>query len=460
MKNLWLLTAFLAMVSCTPEKKIDYTIISGKIENSKADKISIVNQYNTNKKTDIQLAEDGTFLDTIYPKINTHTYLLRQDNSLTEFYAPKGSTTYIKYDANKKDSTLQITGSTAIINNYIIAKNKIYAEKMPKNNEAFLKNEEEFKKILLDLKKAEEDLLTKTDNISDDFKTSEIKNIEYNYLTGLNSYELYHGYYTKNREFKVSDNFLDELENLPMENEQDFLFSYAYRNLVNSKTREKSNLLAKKDSISGDIAYLTTVSEIQNQTIKNNLLYQSAKYGITYTENLEEFYTLYSNNSTDEENNKEITTSYNKLKALAKGNPSPKFIDYENNAGGTTSLDDLKGKYVYIDVWATWCGPCIAEVPSLKKLEKEYHDKNIEFMSISIDKEKDHEKWQKMIVDKELKGIQLFADNNWESKFVEDYMIKGIPRFILIDPKGNIINANAPRPSDEKLVKTFESLEL
>ena len=65
-----------------------------------------------------------------------------------------------------------------------------------------------------------------------------------------------------------------------------------------------------------------------------------------------------------------------------------------------------------------------------------------------------------MIVDKELGGMQLFADKDWESQFVQDYMIKGIPRFILIDPQGNIINANAPRPSSKKLVETLESLKL
>lgn len=145
---------------------------------------------------------------------------------------------------------------------------------------------------------------------------------------------------------------------------------------------------------------------------------------------------------------------------LYKGAPSPKFEDYENYAGGTTSLDDLKGKYVYVDVWATWCGPCKAEIPSLKKVEAQYHGKNIEFVSLSIDKMKDHDAWRKMIKDKELGGVQVFADNDWKSQFVVDYKIKGIPRFILIDPNGNVVTPDAPRPSNSKLVALFEELEI
>ncbi|MEQ3690899.1 MAG: TlpA disulfide reductase family protein, partial [Flavobacterium sp.] len=118
----------------------------------------------------------------------------------------------------------------------------------------------------------------------------------------------------------------------------------------------------------------------------------------------------------------------------------------------------LKGKYVYIDVWATWCGPCRAEIPHLKKTEEAYHDKNIEFVSISIDRAKDHDKWKKFVEDKELGGIQLFADNDWNSQFVKDYQINGIPRFILVGPNGEIVNADAPRPSSPELVKTLDSL--
>ncbi len=143
---------------------------------------------------------------------------------------------------------------------------------------------------------------------------------------------------------------------------------------------------------------------------------------------------------------------------LPAGTPSPAFQEYENHAGGTTSLSDLKGKYVYVDVWATWCGPCKVEIPFLKEVEKEYHDKNIAFVSISIDEAKDHEKWIAMVNEKELSGIQLFADNDWNSKFVKEYFINGIPRFILIDPDGNVVTPDAPRPSNPKLRELLNGL--
>lgn len=137
--------------------------------------------------------------------------------------------------------------------------------------------------------------------------------------------------------------------------------------------------------------------------------------------------------------------------------PSPSF-NYLNYTGGTTKLEDLKGKYVYIDVWATWCGPCRQEIPFLKKAEEKYHGKNIVFVSISIDKLKDQEKWKTMIKEKELGGVQLFADNDWNSKFVQDYKITGIPRFILIDPNGIIVKASAARPSSDDLIKELDVL--
>ena len=182
-------------------------------------------------------------------------------------------------------------------------------------------------------------------------------------------------------------------------------------------------------------------------------------YNLRADESLEEVYSIFKEANTNSKNLADITNRYDLLKTITPGKKSPKF-EYENFKGGTTSLNELKGKYVYVDVWATWCGPCKREIPHLKKIEKEYEEKEIAFVSVSIDVKKDYEKWKKMISEKELGGIQLFADNDWSSKFITDYGIKGIPRFILIDKEGNIVNSDAPRPSNSDLRSLFDSLEI
>ncbi len=149
---------------------------------------------------------------------------------------------------------------------------------------------------------------------------------------------------------------------------------------------------------------------------------------------------------------------YQKLKTgKLEGQPSPSF-EYENHKGGKTKLEDLRGKFVYIDAWATWCGPCIREIPAMKEIEKKYHGKKIEFVSISIDEKKDYEKWKKFVKDKSLGGIQLYADKAWNSEFMVAYGVQSIPRFILIGPDGNVISADAPRPSSPELVVQLDKL--
>tara|TARA_R110002073_G_scaffold312586_1_gene484095 strand:- start:20229 stop:21296 length:1068 start_codon:yes stop_codon:yes gene_type:complete len=150
---------------------------------------------------------------------------------------------------------------------------------------------------------------------------------------------------------------------------------------------------------------------------------------------------------------------------LEKGKMAPEFNNYLDYKGGEKSLKDFRGNYVYIDVWATWCKPCIAQIPFLKQLEKEYKGKNLKIVSISTDEqrrsggswEKAKSKWMKMVKEKNLGGTQLWAGND-EQRFAKDYLINGIPRFILIDPKGKIVDANAPRPFDPKIKEYFNTL--
>ncbi|MGG7036076.1 MAG: TlpA family protein disulfide reductase [Flavobacterium sp.] len=154
-----------------------------------------------------------------------------------------------------------------------------------------------------------------------------------------------------------------------------------------------------------------------------------------------------------------IKKYYDKKLGAAKMNNTPSApFDYENYNGSKTSLASLKGKYVYIDVWATWCGPCRQELPYLKQMEEKYHGKNIEFVSISVDRVADHDKWKQFVTEKELKGTQLFADNSFNSDFIKAYGIDSIPRFILIDPSGKIVSSDADRPSNPQLQVQLDKL--
>lgn len=129
--------------------------------------------------------------------------------------------------------------------------------------------------------------------------------------------------------------------------------------------------------------------------------------------------------------------------------PAPDF-SFADATGKVISLSDFKGKVVYVDVWATWCVPCRAEMPKLKELEKEYHGKDIVFLSVSVDPQKDYAKWERFVIEHELKGVQLFAGDKAKELDLP-YGIRSIPRFILVGKDGSLIEKDAPRPSSSEI---------
>ncbi|MDP3436006.1 MAG: TlpA disulfide reductase family protein [Bacteroidales bacterium] len=137
-----------------------------------------------------------------------------------------------------------------------------------------------------------------------------------------------------------------------------------------------------------------------------------------------------------------------KLYETRSGGVAANFT-YPDVNGKNVSLSDFKGKVVLVDVWATWCGPCKQQIPHAKKLEEELHGMDVVFLNVSVDEEKDKDKWKQMIIDEKLGGVHIFA-SGW-SKITKDYKITGIPRFMLFDKNGNVISTEAPRPSDPAL---------
>ena len=139
--------------------------------------------------------------------------------------------------------------------------------------------------------------------------------------------------------------------------------------------------------------------------------------------------------------------SKQELKQLALLENAPTFTLKDVNENDV-SLSDFKGNIILIDVWATWCKPCLNEIPDLKALLLDYEESNLRFVGISIDQQEDIELWKEKIVEEQLPGTQLIMENGWQSTFKSDYVVSSVPRFILIDEEGKFIDVDAPRPSE------------
>ncbi len=135
------------------------------------------------------------------------------------------------------------------------------------------------------------------------------------------------------------------------------------------------------------------------------------------------------------------------IKKEMRGKDAFEF-EFEDNNGKLVKMSDFKGKYVFIDVWATWCGPCNVNIPYMNMLEEELEDENIAFISISIDKPKDKQKWLNFLDKTHIGGVALMAKNAFKDDMCQYYGVNSIPRFIFIDPQGKIISAHCRQPID------------
>lgn len=252
-----------------------------------------------------------------------------------------------------------------------------------------------------------------------------------------------------------------------LNNEDLFKNSKYYRDMITYRMDYLVNLPENKtlkDSIKNE--YLIKL-RLVNNLIKNPYVNEYHNYiysngGINRTKDSVQVTDIYKSFIVKAKNPayiNDVEKSYQNFKGRATKSVAPDF-NYPNEDGKMVSLKSLKGKYVYIDIWATWCVPCIAEIPALKKLEEQYRGKNIQFVSISVDNISDKMKWVNYVKENNLQGLQLMADNSINSAFMKTFAVSTIPRFLLIGPDGAIIDNDAKRPTDVELVKKLATFKL
>lgn len=122
---------------------------------------------------------------------------------------------------------------------------------------------------------------------------------------------------------------------------------------------------------------------------------------------------------------------------FALGSPAPGFSG-TSLGGESISLSDYKGKVVLLDFWATWCGPCVHELPNVIDAYKAYHDKGFEIVAISLDEAR--EDLEAFLTEHpEMTWVQLFDGKGWESDIAMQYQVEAIPFTLLLDQEGNVV---------------------
>ncbi len=233
---------------------------------------------------------------------------------------------------------------------------------------------------------------------------------------------------------------------------------------------DKSNLIvdsiskaeSEKDSIkSNDFNNQYKLLKIDQQEIKINFINTHPSYFVS----LYQFATIYKDLA--KEQSKEIfNVLSDKLKQhsigkdiqywlfeMGKNNEQPMSFSQPDSSGKIINIESLRGNYILVDFWASWCGPCRAENPNLRKVYERYKNKGFEIIAVSFDENK--ENWLRAIRKDNLNWIQVSDLKGWKNDLAKKYGIISIPSNFLLDKDGKILARNL---RGEELLKKLTEL--
>lgn len=434
----------------------DQTIkISGKITNLESDEITL---FQSGDITSVKTDDEGNF-NLVFEGDEGSNYVVYSGRTHFELYLSQGDSIYITADAKDFSNTFDIHGDHDKENKYLFEKAQIDYESGLNNLMEIMSHSKEkyfhTKDSLFTLSKVAFDKYKKQENIDPEFILNEEAYFTYTPLWYDLNYPNYHASLTnislESIEFPV-DETNSKLAAIPLD-QKHLLRASSYTTLVDIRVSNLTHEIIKSDStlMSDDRAYdkvrvMVIDSLIKDKTVNDHFIYLTIMSNMEYRgpEYVRESYEKFINENKSPKYAEKLEKLKNKWEPISYGKNVPDFT-FTSIEGKEVKLSDLKGNLIYIDIWATWCGPCIAEHPHWDKLKGEYVDKSIAFLSVSIDDSE--ESWKKMVKAKNMDGLQWFAKNAWKSDLSHHFMVNSIPRFILINEEGKIIDPATDRPS-------------
>ncbi|HJA15591.1 MAG TPA: redoxin family protein [Candidatus Butyricimonas faecavium] len=363
--------------------------------------------------------------------IPTGYAILQFRNTRKMIFLEQGKDLTIRFNRTTKPnvSRYNFEGKGAPENNYMEQQSRLPIISLNANS-----TEEEIIRQLNDTVNQRKVVLQSLD-LSPEFKRLESERQRYSILR---SFSRYNGWGNGLYSF-LKDQLAENPELLITEDYQAFLLDALYAiGGESGKNTPYSYTAGQLDYIDQHLKDTTVIDFVLNSVLSKYM----EKCG---TESIDGFMEIFRTKARSHQVIQSIEELYGKYNRIAKGQALPEFTFLDVN-DKEVALSSFKGKYVYIDCWATWCGPCNLQIPALQQLEHKYKGKDIIFVSISRDSNRD--KWKSMIQKRKLSGVQLIEKLPTHSEFSDWFMINAIPRFIILDKTGNVYDMNAPRPSD------------
>ena len=201
-----------------------------------------------------------------------------------------------------------------------------------------------------------------------------------------------------------------------------------------------------------DYDKLRTIFTSKNSALHNEYL-ERLKFPLQNsgcTDGLKSIEPLIETNVADSPLKKEILAMYGRFTRIMPGKPAP-LSTLKDTEGNIHTFEEFKGKVLVIDVWATWCHSCLANMRKFTGMHYWFrNESDVCFITVSIDRSEDKEQWLHTIAENNMQNmLNLFPDCDEQSQFESDFQISGVPRYIIIGKKGEIISAHAPTPGPE-----------
>lgn len=416
-----------------------------------------------------KLDEQGRFI-VMFPLPHKYTLVqIQNGNEATEIYGSPGDKINMTVDAQDFDATLEYSGlgMKADVANYMakhMLANSFTLNIQTAIQQACAKEEQDFLTELNRLISKEQDFLMDNmkglppefvqywSNYYDYLKHNSILN--YPRVHEMMKQKSYDITLTpeKSRVVKtVPAKFNDEL--MYISSYREYLMNYYFAQLTAEGVENNDNDPYKKDD---------KMLELCRQKMPNaSEEYVSAFYLVQSIQNqsLDRVEWLYKTFTTNYPDSKYKKTLDKMLAIRRKLSPGAPAIDFTvtDSEGNKVKISELKGKVVYIDFWASWCGPCKAQFAHVKRIKEHFAGKDVVFVYVSIDE--DEAAWLKAKEQYGLTGLHTREDGGWEAKIASEYGVKGIPAYFLVDKAGNFAVATTPRPSQaEELIKAIEGL--